>query len=378
MEDPGRRITVPLDQVVADFGNVRFEAPTPESVAALAGSIREDGLLHPPVVRPHPADDGRYQLVIGHRRLAALAIIDVRQIEVDLWPEISDHQARRMQLAENLGRQDLSPVEKAQAMDNIIGAERISRSKLAASLGVSRSEVTKSLSLLTLPAGVRLWVHRDKLSASHGELLARRLKGEPEAQTELAGRAVREALDVRTLGVYVGEWIDGRAAGEAGPGEALPEYRYQALPPTPATVLNLLPGRLPPEGEEASAGAEQREFSMRIGLYAKLCAFGDHELRARILDLPVPISPENAQEVMDFVFRLPLQEAQALDMRLNRRYIEAGHRARRTPPRFALDHMDTEVSDPEIARLLEDWRSSRTGAIQEDDAQDESAGTSVA
>lgn len=353
----GRTLVVPLDQIAVDFGNHRIEPPTEEAVASLARSIAEDGLLSPPLVRPYPggraASPGGepYQLVFGHRRLLAVRSLRWEAVEVVLREELPEERGRVLQLRENIEREDISPVERARGMQMILDTGRAtSRSALADAIGTSRSEVTKQLSLLSLPAGVQAWVHRGRLGKAHGELLARRLKGDASGQTELASRAVRESLDVRTLDAYAKEWIEARAGGAGALGgdglaeERLPEAFF--LGPTQTVELRLSPGLLPEAGEEASATDEQRLFSERLGLYAKLCAFGDRELRERELDLPVPVTPEAAGEVMDFVFDLEKEEVDALSMRLNRRYAEAGHRATRVPGSFKDRFMRAFVAEP--------------------------------
>lgn len=366
----GREILVAVDEIAHDFGNHRIEPPTPEDVASLAESIKEDGLLQAPLVRPRPPDTGGegagtggppYQLVFGHRRLLAVTLLGWEKVRVSLREELPEERGRVLQLRENLDRKDLSPIERAHGMQMILDAKKnLSRSTLARELGMTRSEVTKGLSLLGLPAGVQAWVHRGRLGKGHGELLARRFKGDAEAQTELASRAVKEGLDVRTLDAYAKEWIEAKTAslGDGGrEGGDLEREEAFHLGPTQVTELRFLPGVLPEEGEEGEATHQQRELDERLGLYAKLCAFNDRELRERELGLPVPVTPDAAGVVMDLVFDLDLEEVKELSMRLNRRYLEAGHRARRVPTAFAARYMRGVVADPAARARMDEWQA---------------------
>jgi len=165
-----------------------------ESLAELAASIREIGVLQPVLVRP--IGDSAYELVAGERRWraarrAGLAVIPAIVRNTD------DLGLVERALVENLHRQDLTPLEEAAAYQQLIEDFGLTHEQVANRVGKSRSAVTNTLRLMSLPAAIQHLLADGRLSAGH----ARALLGTPDRalQEELARQAAAEHWSVRML-----------------------------------------------------------------------------------------------------------------------------------------------------------------------------------
>lgn len=165
-----------------------------ESMAALAASIRELGVLQPALVRER--QPGEYELIAGERRWRAAKRAGLPTIPV-LVREADDVAALEQAVVENLHREDLNPLEEAAAYQQLLEDFSLTHEELAARVGKSRTAVTNTLRLFQLPPGVQREVVDGRLSAGH----ARALLGSPDRafQESLARRAVVEGLSVRAV-----------------------------------------------------------------------------------------------------------------------------------------------------------------------------------
>ena len=124
-----------------------------ESLAELAASVREIGVLQPILVRP--VGDGQYELIAGERRWRA-----ARRAGLAVVPAIirttDDLGSVERALVENLHRQDLTPLEEASAYQQLVEDFSMTHEQVASRVGKSRSAVTNTLRLLTLPAAIQL------------------------------------------------------------------------------------------------------------------------------------------------------------------------------------------------------------------------------
>ena len=118
----------------------------------LAKSIRDKGLLQPIVVRQRP--DGEFEIVAGERRWRASQRAGIHEVPV-LIRDLSDGEALEVALIENIQRSDLNPLEEARAYGLLIEQFSYTQQQLADSVGKSRSHVSNTLRLLTLPDSVR-------------------------------------------------------------------------------------------------------------------------------------------------------------------------------------------------------------------------------
>jgi len=165
-----------------------------EAMAELVASIKEIGILQPPVVRQ--TSPGRYELVMGERRFRAAKLAGLRSIPV-IIRQTPDNELLREALIENIHRSQLNPLEEAAAYTQLLQDFNCTHDELAHTLGRSRPLISNTMRLLNLPASVQSRVASGIISAGH----ARALLGlSNEAQiNQLAKRIVAEGLSVRAV-----------------------------------------------------------------------------------------------------------------------------------------------------------------------------------
>ena len=165
-----------------------------EAMAELVASIKEIGILQPPVVRQ--TSPGRYELIMGERRFRAAKLAGLRSIPV-IIRQTPDNELLREAIIENIHRSQLNPLEEAAAYTQLLQDFNCTHDELAQKLGRSRPLITNTMRLLNLPASVQSRVASGIISAGH----ARALLGlENEAEIDrLAKRIVAEGLSVRAV-----------------------------------------------------------------------------------------------------------------------------------------------------------------------------------
>jgi ParB family chromosome partitioning protein len=158
----------------------------------LAGSIRENGILQPVLVRPFGKG---YQLVAGERRLSAAQRAGLMKIPAVIR-EVPDDRLLELALVENIQREPLNPLEEAQAYQNLIEATQKTQEEIAERLGKDRSTIANSLRLLKLPPAVRLLVSEGKLSPGHARALLAS-SASPSEMSKIAAAMVQKGWSVR-------------------------------------------------------------------------------------------------------------------------------------------------------------------------------------
>jgi ParB family chromosome partitioning protein len=138
-----------------------------ERIEELAASIRENGVLQPVLVRPFGRD---YQLIAGERRLSAAQRAGLLRIPA-VVREVPDDQLLELALVENIQREQLNPIEEAQAYAHLMEETAQTQEQLAQRLGKDRSTIANAVRLLKLPPAVSLLVSEGKLSAGHARAL---------------------------------------------------------------------------------------------------------------------------------------------------------------------------------------------------------------
>ena len=163
-----------------------------EALKELAASIKEVGVMQPPVVRKIGED--KYELIMGERRLRASKLAGLKTIPVILRAS-QDNEMLREALLENIHRSQLNPLEEAAAYQNLINDFEYTHDEVAQKIGKSRSLVTNTLRLLNLPASVQRRVAIGVLSAGHARALLSLI--DTSEIESLANRIVAEGLSVR-------------------------------------------------------------------------------------------------------------------------------------------------------------------------------------
>ncbi len=167
----------------------------PEDLGELVHSIREFGVLQPIVVRPHPVETGKYELVMGERRLRATKAAGLDSIPA-VVKDTADDAMLRDALLENLHRTQLNPLEEASAYQQLLADFGITQEQLASRIGRSRPQISNTLRLLKLPETVQLRVAAGVLSAGHARAILS-IGDDPEEMQRFADKIVNEDLSVR-------------------------------------------------------------------------------------------------------------------------------------------------------------------------------------
>jgi ParB family transcriptional regulator, chromosome partitioning protein len=178
----------------------RFDDDTIDSLAA---SIREVGILQPVIVRR--AGDGRYELIAGERRLRAAKVAGLATIPVVLR-DSEDADVLREALIENIHREDLNPIEQAEAFRQLLEELGLKQEELADRVGVSRSHIANTIRLLGLPLEVQQLLADERITAGHARPLLS--LGDGEAMKTLALRIAAEDLSVRQTEEVVRRFIE--------------------------------------------------------------------------------------------------------------------------------------------------------------------------
>jgi ParB family chromosome partitioning protein len=176
-----------------------------ETLSELAASIREVGILQPIVVRR--AGQG-YEVVTGERRLRAAKLAGLATVPVVLR-DSDDSDLLREALIENIHREDLDPIELAEAFRQLLDDLGLKQEELADRVGVSRSHIANTIRLLSLPLEVQQLLTDERITAGHARALL--ALGEAEAITSLSLRVAAEDLSVRETEELVRRYLEAPA-----------------------------------------------------------------------------------------------------------------------------------------------------------------------
>ena len=228
-------LLLPLSHLHANPSQPRqtFDA---ESLAELAASIREQGIIQPLLVRPLAGRPGHYQIVAGERRWRAARQAGLGQVPVHVR-EMSDAEVMAAALIENLQREDLNPLEEARALQQLRETLKLTQEALAARLGKSRPAIANALRLLQLSPAAQDDLHHGRLSAGHARcLLALGNDDHALAAAEvLRSHIISESLSVRQAEEAVALWREEQrlpwtAASGAAPAAPRPLQAQKAAP----------------------------------------------------------------------------------------------------------------------------------------------------
>ena len=168
-----------------------------EKLQELAESIKEHGLFQPIIVKKSIKG---YELVAGERRTRASKLAGLTEIPA-IIKDFTDKEMMEVALLENIQREDLNPIEEAEAYSKIIESSNITQEELATRVSKSRSYITNVLGLVSLPEEIKQLVIDNKLSMAHAKILSK--LGDDEYAIRLADRIVSEGISIRTLEAIV-------------------------------------------------------------------------------------------------------------------------------------------------------------------------------
>jgi len=181
---------LPVDLIRRGKYQPRIDMHT-ESLDDLAASIRAQGVVQPIVVKPD--GKGEYEIIAGERRWRAAQIAGLQEIPA-VVRDVPDKTAMAMALIENIQRENLNPMEEANALQRLIGEFTLTHQEVAEAVGRSRAAVSNLLRLLELNDELKRMVERRELEMGHARALLS-LKG--AAQSAAAREVVAKGLSVR-------------------------------------------------------------------------------------------------------------------------------------------------------------------------------------
>jgi ParB family chromosome partitioning protein len=198
-----QEISVPKGDVKTDYLSIsisnlvanKFQPRTyfdKEKIEELAQSIKQNGLIQPIIVRPY-SEEGVYEIIAGERRCMAAQNAGLHEVPVVIL-KINDVQALELAIVENIQREDLNVIEEAKGYDRLMKEFSYDHEKLADFMGKSRSHISNTLRLLTLPEEVIKMVDEGKLTAGQ----VRPLVGRHNAK-EIALSILKEKLSARSV-----------------------------------------------------------------------------------------------------------------------------------------------------------------------------------
>ena len=164
-----------------------------EKISELSSSIAENGLIQPIVVRPTNSENTKFEIIAGERRWLAAQQAGLNEVPVVIL-DLNDSQSLEVAIVENIQREDLNSIEEAKAYEKLIDEFNYDHEKLSKFVGKSRSHISNTLRLLSLPKEVTKMVEDGKLTAGQVRPLIGRANS-----IELANQIYKEKLSARSI-----------------------------------------------------------------------------------------------------------------------------------------------------------------------------------
>ena len=162
-----------------------------ESLEELSLSIKEQGVIQPIIVRPDKSSEGKYEIIAGERRWLASQNAGLHEVPVVVL-DVDDVKSLEFAIVENVQRQDLNPIEESRGYQKLIDDFNYNQEKLSKFIGKSRSHISNSLRLLSLPDDVVKLIETQKLTAGHAKILVGL-----ENASFVANKIIEKKLSVR-------------------------------------------------------------------------------------------------------------------------------------------------------------------------------------
>ncbi len=185
-----------LDEISSSRFQPR-EVIDPEKQKELMLSIKEKGVIQPVVVRPK---GNAYELVAGERRLRAARELGFSQLPA-IIKDVKDDEALEISLIENIQRQDLNPLEEAQAYQRLVDEFSLTQEEVSQKVGKNRASVANTLRLLKLPEKIKEEIFLGRISMGHAKAIL--MLESKEAQLELCNKIIKRGLSVREAEYFV-------------------------------------------------------------------------------------------------------------------------------------------------------------------------------
>lgn len=183
-------VEIPLTEIRSNPYQPRKEFDE-KALSEFAESIKEHGIIQPIIVKKSIKG---YELIAGERRTRASKMAGKETIPA-IIRDMSDQDMMEIALIENIQREDLNPIEEAEAFAKIIEANNLTQEEVAHKFGKSRSYITNILGLITLPEKTKKYVQEGKISMGHARVLSK--LSDSEQIDDLANKIIEDGLSVR-------------------------------------------------------------------------------------------------------------------------------------------------------------------------------------
>lgn len=193
LEDRSKVTNVSIDKIKPNPNQPRKNF-NENSLRELAESIKQKGILQPIIVRER---NGFYEIVVGERRWRSAKIAGLSEVPVIIRNDIDDASSLELALIENIQREDLNPIDLANAYNELIQKYNLTQEDISKIVGKSRSAIANTLRLLKLPDKVKEYIIQGKLSEGHGRALLS-LESDEEI-LKVAKECIDKNLSVREL-----------------------------------------------------------------------------------------------------------------------------------------------------------------------------------
>ena len=219
--EPGAVTTLPIDQIAPNPLQPRTVFQ-PDKLQELSASIRANGIIQPIIVRKLGTG---YQIVAGERRWRAAKLAELTEVPV-VVQEVADRQLLELALIENIQREDLNPIETAQAYQRLAQELGLSQEEIGQRTGKDRTSITNTIRLLRLPVEVQLLLAEHRIHMGH----ARAILGIPDAdqQIQVAEKAAAQGMSVRQVESLVQELTADRPSGKGAKKEKTQDPNVRA------------------------------------------------------------------------------------------------------------------------------------------------------
>ena len=195
----GNIIDLPLSKIIPNKNQPRNKFDE-ETLTELAESIKEFGILQPIIVR-ETGKGGVYEIIVGERRFRAADMLGLDTIPSIINKNIDDTSSLEMALVENIHREDLSPIELSYTFKQLIEEFKLTHEQLSKRVGKSRTVITNSLRLLSLPLEIQKYVDEGLVSSGHARALLSIESS--EYQIKIAKKIIKNGLSVRQVEGFV-------------------------------------------------------------------------------------------------------------------------------------------------------------------------------
>ncbi len=194
-------------------------------LAELSESIKAQGVIQPILVRQ--LEGGKHEIIAGERRWRASRLAGLDEVPV-VVRELEDRTVIAMALIENIQREDLNPLEEAEALARLVSEFTLTHAEAAQAVGRSRASVSNLLRLIDLPVGVRVLLETRRLEMGHARAL---LTLAPELATKLAEEAAEQGWSVREVEHRAQQFAAGKVPGarKAKPAPTAPQADIASL-----------------------------------------------------------------------------------------------------------------------------------------------------